>query len=57
MAAQLHALIRSTLRGATDQADDRWSEQDWHRAAERVPWLALANNGPPSPDPTGCCCC
>ncbi|GGV47608.1 ATP/GTP-binding protein [Kitasatospora herbaricolor] len=32
----LHALIRSTIRGADDQADDRWSQRDWRRAAERA---------------------
>ncbi|MGA5823547.1 ATP/GTP-binding protein [Kitasatospora sp. NPDC094028] len=31
----LHALVRSTLRGA-DRTDDRWSDQDWQRAAERA---------------------
>ena len=29
-------LIRSTLRGADDQTDDRWSPRDWHQAAERA---------------------
>ena len=32
----LHALIRSTIRDADDQADDRWSQRDWRRAAERA---------------------
>ncbi|WP_368662218.1 hypothetical protein [Streptomyces sp. NA03103] len=32
----LHGLIRSTVRGADDQADDRWSPRDWHRAAQRT---------------------
>ncbi|MFG3229933.1 ATP/GTP-binding protein [Kitasatospora sp. NPDC048194] len=32
----LHALVRSTLRGADDRTDDRWSEQDWQRAADRA---------------------
>ena len=32
----LHALIRSTLRGADDNTDDRWSEQDWQHAAARA---------------------
>ncbi|MEU3619815.1 ATP/GTP-binding protein [Streptomyces sp. NPDC006872] len=32
----LHALIRSTLRNAADQADDRWSPRDWHTAAQRA---------------------
>ncbi|MFH8385334.1 ATP/GTP-binding protein [Kitasatospora sp. NPDC018058] len=33
---RLHALVRSTLRGADDRTDDRWSEQDWQRAADRA---------------------
>ncbi|MFD5897117.1 hypothetical protein [Streptomyces sp. NPDC060366] len=32
----LHALIRSTIRGAEDDTDDRWSERDRKRAAERA---------------------
>ncbi|PJN36662.1 ATP/GTP-binding protein [Streptomyces sp. CB02959] len=32
----LHALIRSTIRAADDRTDDRWSAQDWRRAAERA---------------------
>ncbi|MGW7448139.1 ATP/GTP-binding protein [Kitasatospora sp. NPDC054795] len=32
----LHALVRSTLRGADDRTDDRWSDQDWRRAAGRA---------------------
>ncbi|MFE3770796.1 ATP/GTP-binding protein [Streptomyces sp. NPDC059122] len=32
----LHALIRSTIRSADDRTDDRWSPQDWRRAAERA---------------------
>ncbi|MFE4018488.1 ATP/GTP-binding protein [Streptomyces sp. NPDC059101] len=32
----LHALIRSTIRSADDRTDDRWSAQDWRRAAERA---------------------
>nr|WP_095878515.1 hypothetical protein [Streptomyces sp. TLI_235] len=32
----LHALIRSTIRGADDQADDRWSQRDWRRATEQA---------------------
>ncbi|WP_189749483.1 ATP/GTP-binding protein [Streptomyces tendae] len=31
----LHGLIRSTVRGADDQTDDRWSPRDWQQAAER----------------------
>ncbi|MFJ5803702.1 P-loop NTPase family protein [Streptomyces decoyicus] len=32
----LHALIRSTIRTADDQTDDRWSPRDWQQAAERA---------------------
>lgn len=32
----LHGLIRSTVRGADDQADDRWSARDWEQAAKRA---------------------
>ncbi|MDH6567090.1 hypothetical protein M2160_002111 [Streptomyces sp. SAI-117] len=32
----LHGVIRSTIRTAGDRADDRWSERDWTRAAERA---------------------
>ncbi|MGW7003661.1 ATP/GTP-binding protein [Streptomyces sp. NPDC054933] len=32
----LHGLIRSTIRTADDQADDRWSTRDWTQAAERA---------------------
>lgn len=32
----LHALIRSTIRTADDQTDDRWSPHDWQQAAERA---------------------
>ncbi|MFI6587446.1 ATP/GTP-binding protein [Embleya sp. NPDC050493] len=32
----LHALIRSTVRGADDHTDDHWSPHDWHTAAERA---------------------
>ncbi|WP_260868081.1 ATP/GTP-binding protein [Streptomyces sp. SAJ15] len=32
----LHALIRSTVRDAADQTDDRWSPGDWRQAAERA---------------------
>lgn len=31
----LHGLIRSTIRTAEDQTDDRWSTRDWQQAAER----------------------
>jgi hypothetical protein len=32
----LHDLIRSTIRGADDSTDDRWSPQDWAQAARRA---------------------
>ncbi|MFE2556555.1 ATP/GTP-binding protein [Streptomyces sp. NPDC059352] len=32
----LHGLIRSTIRSADDQTDDRWSPADWTAAAERA---------------------
>ncbi|WP_327071869.1 ATP/GTP-binding protein [Kitasatospora sp. NBC_01302] len=32
----LHEVVRSTIRGADDRTDDRWSPQDWHRAAQRA---------------------
>ncbi|MCZ0983741.1 ATP/GTP-binding protein [Streptomyces diastatochromogenes] len=32
----LHGLIRSTIRGADDHTDDRWTPADWHAAATRA---------------------
>ncbi|AJF70358.1 hypothetical protein [Streptomyces vietnamensis] len=32
----LHQVVRSAIRNAEDHTDDRWSEQDWHRAATRA---------------------
>ncbi|WP_206189686.1 hypothetical protein [Streptomyces griseoruber] len=32
----LHQVVRSAIRNAADGTDDRWSEQDWHRAALRA---------------------
>ncbi|MEV7442914.1 hypothetical protein AB0O22_17455 [Streptomyces sp. NPDC091204] len=32
----LHGVIRSTIRSADDQSDDRWSPADWTAAAERA---------------------
>ncbi|MGK5629151.1 ATP/GTP-binding protein [Streptomyces sp. URMC 123] len=32
----LHGLIRSTIRSADDATDDRWTDGDWQRAAERA---------------------
>lgn len=32
----LHGLIRSTIRGADDHTDDRWSPGDWEQAAGRA---------------------
>ncbi|MFJ1902046.1 MULTISPECIES: hypothetical protein [unclassified Streptomyces] len=46
----LHALIRSTIRTADDQTDDRWSPRDWQHAAERT---LTALGGPPAPHGTG----
>ncbi|NUH42865.1 ATP/GTP-binding protein [Streptomyces samsunensis] len=44
----LHALIRSTLRSADDHTDDRWSSNDWARAAERA-FAALGEQWTASP--------
>ncbi|MFH9663527.1 hypothetical protein ACH4NF_35240 [Streptomyces sp. NPDC017248] len=32
----MHGLIRSTIRSADDATDDRWTDSDWARAAERA---------------------
>ncbi|MEU9489307.1 ATP/GTP-binding protein [Streptomyces decoyicus] len=32
----LHQVVRSAIRHAEDHTDDRWSPQDWHRAATRA---------------------
>jgi hypothetical protein len=32
----LHEVVRSAIRHAEDHTDDRWSPQDWHRAATRA---------------------
>ncbi|MFD5913553.1 ATP/GTP-binding protein [Streptomyces massasporeus] len=32
----VHDLIRAAIRNADDGSDDRWSEQDWQRAAQRA---------------------
>ncbi|MFF5476723.1 ATP/GTP-binding protein [Streptomyces sp. NPDC012935] len=32
----IHDLIRSAIRNAEDGSDDRWSQQDWQRAAQRA---------------------
>ncbi|MFF7472511.1 ATP/GTP-binding protein [Streptomyces sp. NPDC008092] len=32
----IHDLIRSAIRNTEDGADDRWSQQDWQRAAHRA---------------------
>ncbi|GAA3840234.1 ATP/GTP-binding protein [Streptomyces coacervatus] len=32
----VHDLIRAAIRNADDASDDRWSEQDWQRAAQRA---------------------
>ncbi|MCQ8194640.1 ATP/GTP-binding protein [Streptomyces rugosispiralis] len=44
----LHALIRSTIRNADDQTDDRWSPNDWAGAAERA-FAALGEQWSTSP--------
>lgn len=54
----LHALIRSTIRTADDQTDDRWSPRDWQQAAKRA-FTALGEQWGTSPTPdrmllTGC---
>ncbi|MGC5400714.1 ATP/GTP-binding protein [Streptomyces sp. DT20] len=46
----LHALIRSTIRTADDQTDDRWSPRDWQQAAERA-LAALGDQWAISPAP------
>ncbi|NUK23492.1 ATP/GTP-binding protein [Streptomyces lunaelactis] len=38
----LHQVVRSAIRNAEDHTDDRWSEQDWLRAAQRA--LAALGN-------------
>ncbi|NUL14648.1 ATP/GTP-binding protein, partial [Streptomyces lunaelactis] len=32
----LHQVVRSAIRHAEDHTDDRWSQQDWQRAAKRA---------------------
>ncbi|WP_432145965.1 hypothetical protein [Streptomyces sp. bgisy084] len=32
----LHQVVRSAIRHAEDHTEDRWSPQDWHRAATRA---------------------
>ncbi|MFJ3998499.1 ATP/GTP-binding protein [Streptomyces parvus] len=32
----VHDLIRAAMRNADDGSDDRWSDQDWQRAAQRA---------------------
>jgi hypothetical protein len=32
----LHGLIRSAVRNADDTTDDRWTDADWHQAAQRA---------------------
>ncbi|MFF3505352.1 ATP/GTP-binding protein [Streptomyces sp. NPDC003247] len=32
----LHQVVRSAIRNADDHTDDRWSDQDWQRAAHRA---------------------
>ncbi|MFJ2061377.1 hypothetical protein ACIOMM_36540 [Streptomyces sp. NPDC087908] len=45
----LHGLIRSTLRGADDHTDDRWTPADWHAAATRA-HAALGEQWQAGPD-------
>jgi hypothetical protein len=45
----LHGLIRSTLRGADDHTDDRWTPADWHAAATRA-LTALGEQWAAGPD-------
>ncbi|GAA2160275.1 hypothetical protein [Actinomadura napierensis] len=33
---RLHELVRSTIRDTDTTGDDRWSEEDWRRAAQRA---------------------
>ncbi|MDG4537131.1 ATP/GTP-binding protein [Streptomyces sp. AV19] len=47
----LHGAIRSTIRTADDHTDDRWTESDWHQAAERA-LAALGEQGTHSPAPS-----
>jgi hypothetical protein len=47
----LHALIRSTIRGADDHTDDRWSPRDWQQAAERA-FTALGEQWHAGPAPS-----
>ncbi|GAA2359477.1 ATP/GTP-binding protein [Streptomyces cuspidosporus] len=46
----LHGLIRSTIRTAQDNTDDRWSPRDWTHAAERA-LEALGKQWTTSPAP------
>ncbi|MGW9618736.1 ATP/GTP-binding protein [Streptomyces diastaticus] len=45
----LHGLIRSTIRDADDQSDDRWTSADWHHAATRA-LAALGRQWAAGPD-------
>ncbi len=45
----LHGLIRSTIRNAEDQADDRWSPHDWAKAARRA-FAAVGRQWSAAPD-------
>ncbi|MEU7039098.1 hypothetical protein ABZ958_36365 [Streptomyces sp. NPDC046237] len=45
----LHGLIRSTIRGADDQTDDRWTTADWRAAAVRA-LAALGKQWTAGPD-------
>ncbi|WP_331276012.1 hypothetical protein [Streptomyces sp. Qhu-G9] len=47
----LHGLIRSAVRNADATTDDRWSERDWHQAAQRaLTTLGDTYQNAPGPD-------
>ncbi|MEU6070702.1 hypothetical protein ABZ864_41240 [Streptomyces sp. NPDC047082] len=48
----MHQVVRSASRDADDHTDDRWSEQDWHRAGLRAHAALGVAHGPRS-DRTG----
>ncbi|MDX3208467.1 tetratricopeptide repeat protein, partial [Streptomyces scabiei] len=47
----LHGLIRSAVRNADDTTDDRWTDHDWHQAAQRaLATLGQQYQNAPGPD-------
>ncbi|MFF3409067.1 ATP/GTP-binding protein [Streptomyces sp. NPDC002742] len=46
----LHSLIQSAVRTADDTTDDRWTETDWHQAAQRA-FTALGEQHQAADDP------